>query len=264
MSLANPASNPDLTANPAPAQPSGQLLFYSKPEVLNAKQHSGLRLKKSGDFAFAKGSNSVAITSMEFVQAMRFYPIVFGGKTPYPVVVLGLEQENQFVEVDGRWRNAHYIPAYMRRYPFVFVAHPDGKQFILGIDRVCNRLIEDEGGEAAALFENGKPSAITQEALTFCGAYQTDHNFTLAFARALEEQNLLVDNQAQAKLADGRQVNLQGFRVIDKAKFAALLDDIIVDWHKKGWLALAYFHLASLERFQNLLEPQGAAKANGQ
>lgn len=261
MSPANTAPNTD--GNAIPAQPSGQLLFYSKPEVLNAKQHGALRLKKAGDFAFAKGSNSVAITSTEFVQAMRSYPIVFGGKTPYPVVVLGLEQENLFVGADGNWRPSHYIPAYMRRYPFVFVAHPDGKQFVLGIDRACNRLIEGEG-DAQALFENGKPGAITQEALTFCGAYQTDHSFTTAFARALEEQNLLIDNQAQVKLPDGRQMNLQGFRVIEKAKFAALPDAVIVDWHKKGWLALANFHLASLERFQHLLELQGVVKSSGQ
>ena len=261
MSSAETVSSP---ASAAQAQPAGQLLFYSKPEVLTAERHGGLRLKKVGDFAFAKGSNSVAISAVEFVQAMRFYPIVFGGKAAYPVVVLGLEQENLFVDTDGHWRSSHYVPAYMRRYPFVFVTHPDGKQFILGIDRACDRLTEVEEPEALPLFENGKPGAVTQEALTFCGAYQNDHSLTMAFAQALEEQNLLIDNQAQVKLPDGHQMNLQGFRVIDRARFAALPDAVIVDWHKKGWLALANFHLASLERFQHLLELQGAAKANGQ
>jgi len=254
---------PSTEAARAPRSAAEQLLFYRKPEVLNAERHGTLGLKREGDFAFARASNAVAITSTEFVQAMRCYPIVFAGKTPYPVVVLGLSRENLFVGADGRWRAGHYIPAYMRRYPFVFIAHPDGKQFMLGIDRACTRLTEDKV-DGQALFEEGKPGAITQEALTFCSAFQTDHGFTQAFAQALEAQQLLTENHAQAKLADGRQMNLQGFRVIDRAKFANLSDDVIIDWHRKGWLALANFHLASLERFQQLVEFQAAAKPNEQ
>ncbi len=250
-----------LAAQQPPA--AGQLLFYRQPEALTAERHGALRLKRDGDFAFARTANSVVITGTEFAQAMRFYPIVFSGTKPYPLAVLGLGAENLFVGTDGHWRAGHYIPAYMRRYPFVFIAHPDGKQFILGLDRACERLVNEEEG-TGPLFENGKPGAITQEALTFCGAYQTDHGFTLAFAQALEEQNLLIENQAQAKLPDGRQLNLQGFKVIDQTKFAALPDAVIVDWHKKGWLALANFHLASLARFQTLLELQGSAKSDGQ
>lgn len=253
----------------APVPPvAGQLLFYSKPEALTTESHGKLWLKNAGDYQFARNTNSVAITGTEFVHAMRYYPIVFSGSTPYPVVILGLQERNLFVDDDGLWRAEHYIPAYMRRYPFVFIAHPDGKQFILGIDRACGRLTEEEDpANARPLYEDGKPSPATNDALNFCGAYQTDHGFTLAFAAALAEQGLLIDNQAQAKLADGRQLNLQGFKVIDRETFATLPDAVIVDWHKKGWLALAHFHFASLERFQHLLALQGAAqspKANGE
>lgn len=250
--------------SPAPAT-GGSLLFYRRPEALTAERHGKLKLAQDGDFGFARATNSVAITSTEFAQAMRFYPIVFSGSKPYPVAILGLEQANLFVGADGHWRVGHYIPAYMRRYPFVFIAHPDGERFVLGIDRACERLSDAEGvSNALPLFEDGKPAAVTQEALTFCSAFQSDHGITEAFTNALVEQNLLVENQAQAKLVDGRQLNLAGFRVIDRAKFAALADSVVADWHKKGWLALANFHLASLDRFRNLLESQGAAKPDGQ
>jgi hypothetical protein len=249
-----------LPAHQLPA--TGQLLFYRRPEALTADRHGSLRLKREGDFGFARATNSVAICVSEFVHVMRFYPIVFSGATPYPVAVLGLDQQNLFVGADALWRAEHYIPAYMRRYPFAFIAHPDGQQFILGIDRACERLTED--GAALPLFEDGKPAAITQEALRLCSAFQTDHGLTQTFAAALVEQGLLVDNQAQAKLPDGRQMNLQGFKVIDRAKFAGLGDSVIVDWHKKGWLALVHYQLASLDRFQILLELQGAAKPDGQ
>lgn len=240
---------------------SAQLLFYQRPEALNPARHGGLRLKQSGNYAFARASNSVAITSTEFVSAMRSYPIVFAAQEAHPLVVLGLEHSNLFVEESGHWRAGHYIPAYMRRYPFVFIAHPDGQQFVLGIDRACPGLVEGDG-DARPLFEGDKPTDVTQQALAFCSAFQTDHGFTTAFGRALEDERLLVENQAQAKLPDGRQMNLNGFRIVDRTKFANLPDRVVVDWHKNGWLALVHYHLASLERFGKLLELQGATLAS--
>jgi SapC protein len=68
------------------------------------------------------------------------------------------------------------------------------------------------------------------------------------------EQELLVDNQAQALLPGGRCVNVQGFRVVDKERFAALPDTTVAQWHRNGWLALGNLHLASLERWSSLLQ----------
>lgn len=265
MSSANSAVPGKSSPRPSAPAPGAQLLFYQKPEALTVERHGNLWLKRSGDYAFAQATNSVGITGTEFVQAMRFYPIVFSAETPYPVAILGLSDRNLFVEANGLWRGGHYVPAYMRRYPFVFIAHPDRQQFILGIDRGCGRLVEEGDPETARpLYEEGEPAPATKEALTFCQAYQADHGFTQAFAWALAEQGLLIDNRALAKLSDGRQMNLQGFKVIDREKFAKLPDAVIAAWHKKGWLVLAHFHLASLERFQHLLELQGTPKATGQ
>jgi hypothetical protein len=253
----------DQAVQPAPssAPPLGsQLQFYQRPEALTPERHGNLRLKKDGDFGFARLSNAVAVTSTEFVAAMRSYPIVFSAKDAHPVVVLGLEQENLFVEADGHWRAGQYIPAYIRRYPFVFITHPDGKQFVLGVDR--SSIMLTESGEGHLLFEDGKPSEITQQALAFCGAYQTDFGFTTAFGQALEEQKLLIDNQAQAQLPGGKLINLTGFRVVDCEKLASLPDAVIIDWHKRGWLALVQYHLASLDRFSALLELQGTQASN--
>lgn len=47
--------------------------------------------------------------------------------------------------------------------------------------------------------------------------------------------------------------------VWDREKFASLPEAIVIDWHKKGWLALVHHHFALLERFQHLLELAGAA-----
>lgn len=233
----------------SPTNQSGSL-FYQRPEPLLAAQHGALRLRDEPDFRFARNTNSVFVAASEFAQVMRYYPIVFNGDTPTPVAVLGLDQDNLFV-AERAWQEDHYIPAYMRRYPFIFIAHPDGKQFVLGIDRACSRFV-DEAADGAALFDDGKPTSLTEEALRFCGAFQRDHDSTRAFALALEERNLLVDHQFQMAPAGGRLFHLSGFKVVDRAAFANLPENILTEWHRKGWLALVYLHLVSLDRFRDL------------
>lgn len=236
-------------AGNAPSRP----LFYKEPQLLHSQVHSQWRLK-DGDTAFAAEAPYVPILVSELAAAARNYPIVFAGDDAQPLAVLGLEKRNLFVK-DGVWRDDSYVPAYVRRYPFAFVATsgPDG--FALAIDAGSERVMDD-GEEGVPLFENDKPSALTQSALDFCGAFQNDIAKTRAFADALKAQDLLIDRRADATLPDGRKLGLDGFQVIDAEKLSKLPDEIVLAWHNNSYLAWAYFHLASLDRFQSLLRLQ--------
>lgn len=242
---------PKADEKPSSEKQPPQQIFYERPEALNTNVHAGLRLQDGGDFSFARQTNSVPIAATEFAQAMRSYPIVFGPQVPFALAVLGLESENLFVGKNGSWRTGEYIPAFIRRYPFVFIAQPGGKM-ALGIDRASAR-IAPVGDVGRPLFEDAKPTALTQEAMQFCGALEADQAITMTFGRALEEHALLVENQAQGTFPDGRPFRLQGFRVVDRAAFTALPDAVIIDWHRKGWVALINYHLASLDRMASLL-----------
>jgi hypothetical protein len=239
---------PESSSRPLP-------LFYRKPQPLVPVIHDNVRLTE-GDYAFAAGTNAVPVAIIEFAQAMRFYPIVFAEGGNFPVAVLGLSAGNSFVS-DGRWSDRHYVPAYARRYPFVFV--DAGEQgFALAIDVMSERVVQ--GGDIGTpLFEDGKPTPLTESALTFCREFHTAHLQTQAFVTALVEHGLLIEQQADAKLASGEPRRLAGFRVIDREKFGRLDDAVILDWHRKGWLALALFHFASLDRFADLLGMEGVA-----
>jgi hypothetical protein len=260
------ANTPD-GANQKPVLP----LFYRTPEALHAERHAKLRLAAGPDFRFAGDTNSVPIMASEFAQAARFYPVVFAGEPAMPAVVLGLQQNNLFVDGKGVWeQDRSYIPAYVRRYPFTFIAQPGNGGFMLGLDMDCTRLLRDGKAYKTAqpLFEDGKPTTLTQEALRFCGALQNDHLVTRAFAAALVEQNLLIDQQAQGSLPDGKPILLGGFRIVDAQRFQELPDAVVVDWHKRGWLGLVHAHLASLACWTELLARAGKsvsihAAANG-
>lgn len=246
-------------ASPPPQQADQSLpLFYQEPQLLTAQQHGDWRLK-DGDFRFASTAIAVPIVVGEFSAALRDYPILFAtsGDDVSPIVLFGMEEVNLWV-TDGRWEQGAYLPAYVRRYPFVFVKH--GEQLALAIDPASGRFGQG-GSEGRALFEEGKPSAVTQEILRFCDAFRADSDATTDFCRALKTKDLLIDQHANATLASGRKVAVGGFQVIDAARLAALDAATVVEWHNKGYLALAHLHLASLARFEQLFARRNARDA---
>ncbi|WCM25947.1 SapC family protein [Sphingomonas sp. QA11] len=217
-------------------------------------------MKGERDFTFSGVTNAVPLMTAEFIEAQGTCPIVFVGNPVHPAAVLGLGKDNAFV-TEGVWAEGRYIPAYVRRYPFVFIETVGGAQLALGVDMASDRIVSSpEGGDGlVALFTGDEPSQFTRDALAFSAALQASQIETRAFCAALVTADLLVDQQAHGTLSDGTPFNVQGFRVVDAAKFAALPDDVVSDWHRKGWLALVHYHLASLARFRDLLALAGAA-----
>jgi hypothetical protein len=102
-------------------------LYYEKPVLLNREKHRSRRIRPSSGFGFARNANSLYLAGVEFNEACKEYAIVFtrlaGGKVA-PVVVLGLRaRENLFVDQQEHW-TATYVPAFVRRYPFVLAELP--------------------------------------------------------------------------------------------------------------------------------------------
>lgn len=100
-----------------------EVLFYERPVPLNRTEHKDLRIKPIPNLKFASTVHSVPLTGVEFPAAARDLPILFGGLTvdsAGPLALLGLrENENLFINADGHWEANAYIPAFVRRYPFV-------------------------------------------------------------------------------------------------------------------------------------------------
>lgn len=229
-------------------------LFYQKPTVLHSQAHAGWRLK-DGDSSFAARTPYVPIVVGEIGEASHSYPVVFARDAPVPIALLALANgENLFVE-QGAWAGEHYVPAYVRRYPFGFVSVPGSERFALALDTASDRLARD-GDEGLPLFEENGPSALTRQALQLCEAYQAEFESTKAFVAALLEHELLVEKKAGATLADGRHYAVDGFRVVDPERFRDLSPTTVVDWHRRGWLALVNLHLASLGKLSSLMERQ--------
>ncbi|WP_338447307.1 SapC family protein [Pelagerythrobacter marensis] len=254
--MASQSSSLAQERSPAQSEPGAGLpVHYGDPRPLSSQTHAKWRLKQGGP-DFAAQAPFVPIVAGELAAAARHYPIVFAAGDGQPIAMLGLERRNLFVE-EGRWAADAYMPAYIRRYPFGFIGPVDSDRFVLAIDAGSDRVVQD-GEEGTPLFEDGEPSDLTRRALAFCEAFQGEAAATRAFAEALAAQDLLIDRRADATLPDGRKFGLEGFKIVDREKFADLPDEIVLDWHRRGYLAWVNFHLASLDRFEVLLQRQSA------
>ncbi len=236
---------------------STQLLFYKEAVPVSKEEHAKLSIDTAQNYSFASGVNSVPLTATEFPFAARDYVIVFaGGETPMPAAILGVQQNrNLFVANDGHWEG-RYIPAFVRRYPFVFSSNDDQSKFTLCIDKDFQGFNEEGKGER--LFdEEGENSSYLERMLNFLQEYQVQFQRTQAFCQQLKDLELLESMQAQITLPSGSQQSLTGFQVINRDRLKALDGDKLAELAGTDALELAYLHLQSLNNFAAMAERAG-------
>jgi hypothetical protein len=232
---------------------TAQLLIYETAVPVSSGRHGQASVEVGGNFGFARQVNSLPLMAVEFPNAEPEHPIVFAanGDTVLPVVVLGVRQnENLYLEVDGRWKAA-YVPAFLRRYPFVFSASDDGQTFTLCVDEAFQGL--NFQGRGQALFDvEGRPTAYVQNVLDFLQEYRAQFARTEAFCRSLKELDLLEPMQAQFTMPAGEKMSITGFSVVSRARLKALTDEQLGRLARSDELELIHLHLQSMRNFNRL------------
>lgn len=229
-------------------------LFYRQPRILQPGQHGGFSLARTPDYGHAAQAHAVPLLAAEIPSACRHLPVVFTTDPhPTPVAVLGLRTgHNAQVTAEGQWRAGSYIPAYVRRYPFIFVEDEARNELTLCIDESAKALVP---GSDNPLFDaDGQPTAVTRSALAFCRDYQAHHLLTREFCDALADAGLLTEQRADITLHDGQRMSLDGFQIIDEAQFKALSKAKFMKWRANGWLPLVYAHLLSIGNWAALVD----------
>ena len=240
---------------------TAQLLFYKQAVPVSKEQHGNLCIDTKNDYSFTNNVNSVPLTAVEFPNAARDYVIVFAGKeTLMPAVLLGVQQDkNLYVDEHGAW-TGRYIPAFIRRYPFVFSSSKDGKTFTLCIDKEFQGLNNDGQGER--LFnDEGDQTEYLGKMLDFLREYQIQFQRTKVFCDKLRELDLLESMQAHFTFPTGSQISLTGFYVVNREKLKAVEGKKLAELAKTDELELVYLHLQSLNNFPVMIEKTGGKSA---
>jgi hypothetical protein len=246
----------DTTAHQA--ELTGEALFYSSPEPLSKEAHAKLGIKNlENPYAFTARTHLVPATVTEFGPASLCYPIIFIGPEKTPVAVMGVNaDENLFVDEKGAYAPDAYLPAYIRRYPFVLANDAAAQRMVVCIDRKAP-MISDQPD--APFFENGEPSAFTQGAIDFCNNFEQEAQRTLSFVNLLKELDLFEEKQAtytpptpEGQAASSPQV-IATYQGVSEAKLNALSGDKLKELATNGALSQIYAHLVSLLGWDRLI-----------
>jgi hypothetical protein len=244
----------------ATAAPTQSLpLFYNALEPLNLDQHGKMKVRGLTGLPELGRNHAVPLTVDEFTLVQRHFPIVFSvGGTPVPIALMGLnEGVNVFLDENGRSTDPNlYIPAYLRRYPFLLAKlRPDVDELSLCFDPTSGAVGDFEEGEP--LFDGDQPSAATKAILEFCEQFEAAGLRTNAFVEDLVKSDLLMDGEVaiQPEGADQPFV-YRGFRMVDEEKVRNLRGDELRKMNQNGMLPLIYAHLFSLSQMRDVFARQ--------
>jgi hypothetical protein len=238
---------------------AGNVLFYSKPEPLSNETHAKLGLLRiDRPYGFASVSHVAPLTVAEFPAAAIVFPIIFAGEKFQPLAVMGVNQtENMFIRPDGTFEPGTYIPAYIRRYPFVLAADETRERLVVCIDRGAPMI-----GELPdlALFDSaGQPTDYTKNSIQFCNDFEVEVRRTEWFVNILRELDLFETRTAtftpsnpDGTPAGPPQIVAEYFAV-SEVKFRALPDTKIRELIDNGVVSQIYTHLASLMGWDRLI-----------
>lgn len=245
------------------ATPSRAAFFYQDPRVLDREAHKDLRFQAVPGYAFASQNHVLPVVLNEFAQACLEYPIVFSAENPENIMSLaltGIEPgKNLLIDAKHQW-GARYIPASVRRYPFVLADIGEKSPPTVAVDMAAAHF----GSEGEPLFlENGEPAEITKRASQMLAQYHQQTQLTRQFLQTLHQMDLLTQTALNADLASGQKVSLTDVWIVDERKLQELTADRLHELNQKRYLAPIFAHLLSLRNLMSLaskLEPKKTAR----
>lgn len=237
-------------------------LFYNDLMPLNSRDHGDWRSRSTDKAKWLVGQHAVPLTVEEFPQAQRHFPIVFSSKqsendSSVPLALMGLnEGVNVFIDEQGTLTGPTYVPAYVRRYPFMLARlQPESEELSLCFDPTTDLIGEFDEGQP--LFEAEQPTDTCKATLGFCEQFEIAGQKTATFIAELEKHGLLMDGEVAIQQEGNDQPFVyRGFRMVDENKLRELRGDLLRTWNQNGMLPLIYAHIFSLELVREIFAKQ--------
>ena len=255
--------------NAAQAPITGNVLFYNKPEPLNFQAHGKLGVKQIDEpFGFLREAHAVPVTTTEFGVAATSYPIIFVGDELTPVAVMGVRSgENLYVTKEGRTEPNYYVPAFVRRYPFVFAADSNSDQLLLCVDSEAPMVSDTPD---VAFFENGEPSKFTNDAIEFCKEFERQRAGTNNFIALMKKYDLFEQKSVSFQPRDaqgnaaGESQKIADYMAVSEERLNALPAEAHEELRTSGATGIIYAHLVSLLLWPRIIHKALEAAGNAQ
>ncbi len=234
-------------------------LLYNGLEPRNRNLHGNYKVRRLEGLDRIAAAHAIPVTVDEFAMVQRHFPIVFSsGDSPVPIALMGLhEGTNTFFDEKGVVRDSNiYLPAYLRRFPFVLARlREDSDELSLCFDPTSGAVGEFDDGEP--LFVGEEPSEATKAILQFCEQFEQAGQRTQAFMEEIQKSGLLMDGEVAIQPEGSEQPFLyRGFRMIDEEKLRDMRGDELRKMNQNGMLPLVYAHLFSLSQMRDIFARQ--------
>ncbi|RVT43594.1 SapC family protein [Sphingobium algorifonticola] len=239
--------------------PSNALpIFYNDLIPLNSQEHGDYHIRASDSAPFLANQHAVPLTIDEFITAQRFVPIIFSsGNDPVPLALMGLnEGVNTFLDDEGKLRGPAYVPAYVRRYPWMLAKlRPDSEELSLCFDPTSPHVGAFEEGDA--LIVDGQPTETTTNILKFCEEFEQAAARTGQFVGELKTMELLMDGEVSIQVPGQEQPFIyRGFQMVNEDKLREMRGDQLRKITQNGMLPLIHAHLFSLQLMRDIFQLQ--------
>ncbi len=180
-------------------------MLYRDPQLLDSALHAFKKVQRLEDFSIAREMHAVYLTASEFPFAALDYPIVFvstgpegGERVVSPYAMLGLVP-NENLMLDGTRWDALYLPAFIRRYPFLtaMVQGATAPAPAVFVDASWSGFSDTQGEPLFASV--GKPAEALTRAIEFLRRFDEEKLLALPDALVLElhRNGILMMMQAQ-------------------------------------------------------------------
>ncbi len=237
---------------------SKQLMIYDNIQPLSEKHAKWSVSVESHEFI--SHMNSTPLLATEIALAAVEFPVIFSATATegeyLPLAVMGLREGQNLLLNEKNILTTRYVPAFIRRYPFVLGGAPGSEMLTLCIDE-DSKCFSQDGSKGTPLFQDDKShSPFLTDLVEFLKDYHQRAELTRAFTRKLHDLGLLEPMSANISFKAKEEVtlNLGGFFVVKREKLKAISDAEALDLFQKDGLELIYAHLQSLSNFNRLID----------
>ena len=221
--------------------------------TLNSEVHRSLRVDGRASAAYGDNQRFVQVIVGEFAHLVVHYPILLSKDSLTGQLLCGVllgydEGENLYLE---DWRQSRaYRPLLLQRAPFC--AH--GRELAIDLD---HPRVGVEAGEP--LFtDEGRPTAYLESIMQAFRYLQPGVRATKAFVSRLLELKLIEPIDLEVEFDDGSRRDGVGLYTIDQGVLSGLADATVVELHRRGYLRLIDFMVASLKQLPLLTTRKNA------
>ena len=232
--------------------------MFKNPEALSPEKHISLKLSGAPDYRFAANEIVCPIVSGEIWQVARDYIIVFPTHPQgLPLALLGTQVGmNAYIgDTKNLWK-ARYIPAHLRRYPFIAapISTPadevnDQQRYTVCIEPNAPQLSESVG---QPLFNaDGSGTELLKTVQNALITLHYDFNITQTLVKQINEAGLLINQTLTFKPLNREPFAIEGFCIVDQQKLRNAEPDLIASLIKSRALDLIYAHIGSLSNIHD-------------